>query len=86
MALKKGEVANRILTVGDPNRAELLSNFLDKNNSIFILSSKRGFTTYTGTFQGIPISIIATGMGIPMMDFVVRETREIVQGEMAFIR
>ncbi len=34
----------------------------------------------------VPISIIATGMGFPMMDFVVRETRAIVDGEMAIIR
>jgi hypothetical protein len=32
------------------------------------------------------VSVIATGMGTPNTDFVMRETRAIVDGEMAFIR
>lgn len=36
----------------------------------------------------VPVSIIATGMGIPMMDFVVRETRciDIVYFSSAYMR
>lgn len=48
--------------------------------------STRGFVTHTGTFRGVPVSIIATGMGYPMMDFVVRETRAVVNGPMAMLR
>jgi len=32
------------------------------------------------------VSIIATGMGIAMIDFVVRETRAVVEGDMVIIR
>lgn len=50
------------------------------------MSSSRGFTVFTGRVLGVPVSIIGTGMGTPMMDFVVREARAVVEGDMAFIR
>ena len=36
--------------------------------------------------NGVPLSIIAIGMGTPMMDFLVREVRAIVTGPMAVVR
>jgi uridine phosphorylase len=42
------------------------------------ISSARDFHTYTGTFNQVPVSIIATGMGIAMADFVARELRACV--------
>ncbi|KAF9433382.1 hypothetical protein BGZ76_009539 [Entomortierella beljakovae] len=94
---KRGELANRILTVGDPARAITLSRSLDgvdlKNTSpktipsnLFSHSSHRGFLTITGRFKGVPVSIVAIGMGISMMDFFVRESRAIVDGPMVIIR
>jgi len=85
LGVKKGEVANRILSVGDSTRAKLLTLFLDDPDRLFV-KSNRGFTVYTGTFKKVPISIIATGMGIAMIDFVVRECRFVVNGSMAIIR
>jgi uridine phosphorylase len=41
-----------------------------------VLSTNRGFTTYTGTFRGVGVSVIATGMGTPMADFMLREVRK----------
>jgi uridine phosphorylase len=37
-------------------------------------------------YKGVPVSVIATGMGAPMMDFVVRESRAVVAGPMAILR
>jgi len=54
--------------------------------NVTVVESTRGFTTYTGLHQGTPVSIIATGMGTAMIDFVIRETRAIVDGEMAIFR
>ncbi|RKO84860.1 nucleoside phosphorylase domain-containing protein, partial [Blyttiomyces helicus] len=68
--------AQRIITVGDPSRANLLASFLDGNgHTAFSHVSKRGFVTITGTYRGIPVSIIAIGMGYPMVDMMVREIR-----------
>lgn len=62
LGLPPGALASRILTVGDPARAALLASHLtprpqDKGR-LFIHSSSRGFTTYTGLFLSTPISII----------------------------
>ena len=43
--------------------------------------------TFTaGSYRGVPVSICSTLMGTPNMDFVVRENRAVVDGQMAFIR
>ena len=34
----------------------------------------------------MPVSIVSTHMGMPNMDFVVRETRAVVEGQMAIVR
>jgi len=86
LGVKRGEVANRILSVGDSGRAERIAKLLDNPEKNFVRTSTRGFITYTGTKNKVPISIIATGMGNPMMDFVIRETRAVVDGPMAIIR
>jgi len=86
LTLKAGELANRILCVGDPLRALFLSKLLDDPEHLFVRSSNRGFTTYTGTKNGVPISVMSIGMGYPMMDFMVREGRHIVEGPMCIIR
>ncbi|KAF9898973.1 hypothetical protein BX616_003404 [Lobosporangium transversale] len=97
VGVKHGELANRIVTVGDPARAIILSRSLDgvdlENTpaktipaNLFSLSSHRGFLTITGTYKGVPVSIVAIGMGISMMDFFVRECRAVVDGPMIIIR
>ena len=58
---KKGEVANRIICVGDLSRADKYSSFLDEVKFKHI--SARGFATYTGHYKGVPVTIIGTGMG-----------------------
>eukprot|EP01121_Diplochlamys_sp_Union-15-3_P005517 TRINITY_DN1585_c0_g1_i4.p1 TRINITY_DN1585_c0_g1~~TRINITY_DN1585_c0_g1_i4.p1 ORF type:complete len:302 (-),score=60.58 TRINITY_DN1585_c0_g1_i4:59-964(-) len=86
IAAKEGEVSNRILTVGDPRRAEIIASSLDNPQQTFKLVSKRGFTIYTGMKNGVPVSIIATGMGLAMMDFLLRECSAITNGTLLIIR
>lgn len=86
LGLTEGQVANRILSVGSEKRAELLSTLFDKDTPLQKVHSSRGFLTISGRFNNVPISIVSTGMGIPMMDFVVRETRAVVSGPMAIVR
>lgn len=79
-------VANRILSVGEAARARLIASHCFDGGRWNEVGSSRGFRVFTGLFEGVPVSIIATGMGTPMMDFVVRESRAIVDGDMAIIR
>ncbi|KAJ1723518.1 hypothetical protein LPJ53_002130 [Coemansia erecta] len=81
---RPGEMSNRILTVGDPTRAQLLSSLLTKE--FFRHTSPRGFLTITGLYRNVPVTIVAIGMGLSMMDFFVRETRLVVQGPLAIVR
>ena len=78
------KVASRILTVGDPARALRLSRLLDSVR--FTHHSARGFSTYTGLLNGMQISIVAIGMGTPVMDMFLREARFITSGPLTVIR
>lgn len=86
LGLKKGEIANNILLVGDPDRAKLICCCFDNPQKIFSYASNRGFTTYTGTKNGKPVTVMSIGMGLPMMDFAVREIRAITDGPLSIIR
>ncbi|RIA90257.1 nucleoside phosphorylase domain-containing protein [Glomus cerebriforme] len=86
VGVKRGEVANRIITVGDPKRAEEFAKWLDKDTPIFRIKSHRGFLTLTGKYKGVPVSIAGIGMGMSMMDFFVREIRKVVDGQLSIIR
>eukprot|EP01032_Pedospumella_encystans_P011311 gene11311-13157_t len=81
-----GDIANRVITVGSEHRAEKIAEYLDASPAPKKISSGRGFTTITGYFKGVNVSIVAIGMGPSMMDFFVRETRAVVEGPMAMIR
>lgn len=84
--IKAGQVANRVFSVGDTKRCVKLSRFFDKPESCIQVISTRTFRVFTGTFRGVPVSLVATGMGVPMMDFVVREIRNVVKGPLAMMR
>lgn len=75
LGLRAGELAPRIVSVGSLGRAQRLCELLDKEVEVFELTSARGFTTFTGAYKGVRVSIVATGMGMPMMDYLVREVR-----------
>lgn len=62
LGVRRGEIANRILQVGDPSRLARISSLLDASPPPFHSVSSRGFTVITGRYQGIPISLIASGM------------------------
>ncbi|KAJ3131051.1 hypothetical protein HK100_006925, partial [Physocladia obscura] len=81
---KLGDTANLILTVGDPARAALIAQSHLQNTTT--VTSKRGFVTITGNYRNHRLSIVAIGMGMPMMDFFVREVRAVTTGPLFIIR
>ncbi|GBB83134.1 hypothetical protein RclHR1_00010016 [Rhizophagus clarus] len=86
VGVKRGEVANRIITVENPTRALVIERLLDRNPKPFILDSGRGFLTITGRYKTIPISIVSIFYGFSMMDFFIREVRQVVDGPLVIIR
>ncbi|HEX9609524.1 MAG TPA: purine-nucleoside phosphorylase [Candidatus Limnocylindria bacterium] len=67
-----GDYAPFVLLPGDPNRARRISERLDAN-SVRQVNDNRGLLGFTGTFQGIPVSVQTTGMGTPSLSIVVEE-------------
>ena len=58
---KVGEIANTVLMPGDPNRAKFCAeNYFDSPR---LVTDVRGILGYTGTYKGMPISVMASGMG-----------------------
>lgn len=82
----RGDVANRVIICSDEYTAWKLARYFDNPSNSIEVSSTRHFKTYTGLFQGIPISVIASGMGGPMIDFAMRESKFCIDGPMAVIR
>jgi uridine phosphorylase len=68
--LLPGELAETIITVGDPDRVQMISNFFDK---IHISRSHREFQTISGEYNGRPLSVISTGIGTDNIDIVLSE-------------
>ncbi|GAA6056728.1 hypothetical protein JCM3770_005868 [Rhodotorula araucariae] len=86
VSVKAGQVANRIITVGDPARLHRFKRFLDAEPKPFEHTSARGYTTVTGRYKGVPVTLLAIGMGVAMVDFFVREVRAVVEGDLVIIR
>ncbi|KCV72576.1 hypothetical protein H696_00167 [Fonticula alba] len=86
LGCKPGDVSHRILSVGDPARAKLIAEAYLDPATVRTVFSNRGFHTYTGMYNGVELSIISIGMGRPMMDFMIREARAVVNGPMVIIR
>jgi purine-nucleoside phosphorylase len=60
---KPGEVAPRVLLPGDPLRAKWIAEtYLDDAKCY---SNVRGMLGFTGTYQGVPVSVQGSGMGMP---------------------
>lgn len=71
MNADKGDFAATVLMPGDPLRAEYIANnFLDGARRVTDVRNMWGFT---GEYQGIPVSVMAHGMGIPSVSIYVTE-------------
>jgi uridine phosphorylase len=68
--LKKEEIADDIILVGDPNRVEQISNKFDK---IDFKITHREFITHTGYYNNKKISVISSGIGTDNIDIVINE-------------
>lgn len=59
------DFAKTVLMPGDPLRAKFIAeNFLE---SARLVNNVRAISGYTGTYKGTPVSVMASGMGMPSM-------------------
>ncbi|GGZ94042.1 purine-nucleoside phosphorylase [Algibacter mikhailovii] len=68
---KKGDIAETILLPGDPLRAKWIAEtYLEET---FCFNKIRNMFGYTGLYQGKPISVMGTGMGVPSISIYAHE-------------
>lgn len=68
--IKPEQLADTIITVGDPGRVALVSRYFDK---ITHKSQHREFVCHSGYIGGKYISVVSTGIGPDNMDIVMNE-------------
>lgn len=66
-------VAPNVIFSGDPWRVEVLKRYLDNPTHV---AFQREFNTYTGTYQGVPVTVTSTGIGAPSAAIAVEEMYE----------
>ena len=63
ISAKKGEIARTVLMPGDPLRAKFIAEtFLE---APVLVNNVRGVQGHTGVWKGVPVTVMASGMGIP---------------------
>jgi uridine phosphorylase len=82
IALERGELAEYILLVGDPGRVAKVAKRFD---TVELERSNRELTTATGTYRGMRLSAMSTGMGPDNVEIVVSEVLEITE-QPTFVR
>ena len=69
---KPGDIAKIVVTSGDPERTEQIARMLDKPK---LVNKNRGFTTYTGSYNGVRLTVAAHGIGGPSASVVYEELK-----------
>ncbi|HIA28131.1 MAG TPA: uridine phosphorylase [Planctomycetes bacterium] len=75
IGLARGDVAPSIVLVGDPARAERCAGRFDSIDGNW---SHREFCSWTGTFKGIPVTVMATGIGSDNTEIAIVELSSVI--------
>lgn len=81
IGLKPGDVGEYVILPGDPKRCEKIAKYFD--NPVLVGDS-REYVTYTGTVDGVKVSVTSTGIGGPSASIALEELTNI--GANTFIR
>ena len=76
-----GEVGRYVILPGDPKRCEKIARHFDEAK---LIADNREFTTYTGTLDGVKVSVTSTGIGGPSAAIAMEELKRC--GADTFIR
>lgn len=66
-----GDIAPLVIMPGDPKRAERIAR--EYMRDVRLVSDVRGIGAWTGTFDGVPMTAMASGMGIPSLSIYATE-------------
>lgn len=79
--MRTGDVGRYVLLPGDPGRVPLIASFFDEAEEVV---HNREHRTFTGTLDGVKVSVTSTGIGGPSTAIAVEELARI--GADTFIR
>ena len=66
----KGEVGRYVLLPGDPKRCAKIAQYFDDP---VLVADNREYVTYTGTLDGVKVSVTSTGIGGPSASIAMEE-------------
>jgi len=66
----KGEVGRYVILPGDPKRCKLIAEYFDHSA---LIADNREYVTYTGTLDGVKVSVTSTGIGGPSAAIAMEE-------------
>lgn len=66
----EGEVGRYVILPGDPKRCAVIAKYLDDP---VLVADNREYITYTGTLDGVKVSVTSTGIGGPSAAIAVEE-------------
>ena len=70
LRIKKGDVGRYVILPGDPKRVPLIASYLDHAVQV---ADFREFITFTGSLEGVPVSVTSTGIGGPSASIALEE-------------
>ena len=79
--LKEGDIGRYVLMPGEPGRCEGIARLFDSPRKVMY---NREYLTYTGTIDGVKVSVTSTGIGGPSASIAMQELSAI--GADTFIR
>ncbi|MGL4393650.1 MAG: nucleoside phosphorylase [Brevinema sp.] len=81
LKLSPADIGHYVLMPGDPKRCESIAAYLDNAE---LKADFREYTTYTGTLEGVPVSVVSHGIGGASTAIAVEELIKL--GAHTFIR
>ena len=71
ISAKPGDFGKTVLMPGDPLRAKFIAETFLENP--ILVNDVRGVQGYTGTYKGVKVSVMASGMGMPAIGIYAHE-------------
>lgn len=70
VGIREGDVGRYVILPGDPKRCRKIAAYFDGAE---LVADSREFVTYTGTLDGVKVSVTSTGIGGPSASIAVEE-------------
>lgn len=71
ISCEPGDIAELVIMPGDPLRAERIAS--ERMEGARLVSNVRGIGAWTGTIDGTPMTVMASGMGVPSISIYATE-------------